>query len=374
MRVVHGLKSWKVRAGFLLGVLGVLVVYGFSGVSGKESHPSLLATSSLAISADGSVIVTSDGSNRIALWDGETLNQVKKETGHSGNTYDVAISPDGKYVASSDRGFKLWEVATGKLCLNSKDHSGSVYDINFSPDGKLFANTCCDGTVKLWDVDSGQLMSTLKGHDGDVSSAVFSRDGRVLASAGSDSLIKIWDVSTGELKKTFKFESCSLSCLAFSEDGSTLYVLANEAQAWDLRTGKMKFECKTPGYWTKLFDYSAGSSTVVTCAWKLGSQENILSLWDSKTGEFKQTLGGIVGVNYARFSPDGSLLAVGSLINDYQAPNGERGSTILIWDVAKGKIVTSKKMPKVVVNDVAFTSDSSTIIYDEDGLKKWRIR
>jgi WD40 repeat protein len=374
MRVVHGLKSWKVRASFLLGVLGVFVVYGFSGVSGEESHRSSLAASSLEISADGSVIVSSDRSNRVALWDGDSLKLREIKSGYPANTCDFEISPDGKVFGSSDRGFTLWDVATGKLRFTSQDQSGSVYDISFSPDGKLFANTSFDGSVKLWDIDSGRLRMTLKGHKGYVTSAKFSPDGRKLASSGSDGAIKIWDVSSGKVQETIMLWPDSSNYVCFSDDGDTLFVANSGTLALDLRTGKKKFELKTPGYWTEFQDYSAKTSTLVTSAWKLGTEEVIVSLWDSHTGALKRTLDGIVGVTCAHFSPDGSLLMICSVKESFLASDGNWGSTIRLWDVAEGKMVASKEFPKFDLQGAVFTPDSSTIIYDEDGLKKWRVR
>jgi hypothetical protein len=37
-------------------------------------------------------------------------------------------------------------------------------------------------------------------------------------------------------------------------------------------------------------------------------------------------------------------------------------------------MVASKEFPKFDLQGAVFTPDSSTIIYDEDGLKKWRVR
>ena len=58
----------------------------------------------------------------------------------------------------------------------------------------------------------------------------------------------------------------------------------------------------------------------------------------------------------------------------FLASDGNWGSTIRLWDVAEGKLVASKEFPMFDLQGAVFTPDSSTIIYDEDGLKKWRIR
>ncbi|MFO0046253.1 MAG: hypothetical protein ACK53G_12555, partial [Armatimonadota bacterium] len=60
MRVIHGLNPWKVRAGFLLGILGLLVVYGFSEASQRHLPPREMIAFT-AFSQDGTKLITSSG-------------------------------------------------------------------------------------------------------------------------------------------------------------------------------------------------------------------------------------------------------------------------------------------------------------------------
>src|SRR5262245_4476528 len=72
--------------------------------------------------------------------------------GHQGMVYSVAVSPDGKTLASSgsaDAGLrfnyepgeiKLWDAATGKVRATLKGHAGPVHSVMFSPDGKTLAS------------------------------------------------------------------------------------------------------------------------------------------------------------------------------------------------------------------------------------------
>ncbi|MFM6061284.1 MAG: protein kinase domain-containing protein, partial [Microcystis panniformis] len=57
----------------------------------------------------------------------------KTLTGHSGQVYSLAYSPDGRYLASGskDRTIKIWEVATGKGLRTLTGHSGVVWSVAY---------------------------------------------------------------------------------------------------------------------------------------------------------------------------------------------------------------------------------------------------
>src|SRR5947209_444543 len=78
-------------------------------------------------------------------------------TGHTNTVLAVAVSPDGKSLASAgaDKSIRFWEVATGKPGRVIR-HTHEVYALAFSPDGKRLASGGADRAVTLWDVASGE--------------------------------------------------------------------------------------------------------------------------------------------------------------------------------------------------------------------------
>ena len=98
--------------------------------------------------------------------------EMKKQAvfkGHTFEVYHVALSPDGKLLASgggNTRGgeLKLWDAATGKEIVTLAGYSEWLFAIAFSPDGKLLATGDGKRRVMLWDVAGHKHRVTLKGH------------------------------------------------------------------------------------------------------------------------------------------------------------------------------------------------------------------
>jgi WD40 repeat protein len=105
-------------------------------------------------------------------------------------------------------------------------HTGEVWSVAFSPDGMYALSGSDDHTLKLWDVNSGTEIRSFSGHTGRVNSVAFSPDGRYALSGSND--IKLWDVSSGAEIRSFSrqcFLCFKIESVAFSPDG--LYALSS---------------------------------------------------------------------------------------------------------------------------------------------------
>jgi WD40 repeat protein/serine/threonine protein kinase len=144
----------------------------------------------VAFSLDGKRLASA-GTLGTKLWDAQTGQELLS---FKGNGPAVAMSPDGKRVASGGREVKVWDAQTGQQLFSLRGHVGDIYSLAFSPDGKRLASGSEDKTVKIWDAQTGQEVLTLKGHAG-VPILAFSADGYWLGSADWAGTVKIWDAT-----------------------------------------------------------------------------------------------------------------------------------------------------------------------------------
>jgi WD40 repeat protein len=189
---------------------------------------------SMAVRRDGRRLAVGTGGGQVLLLDLVTRTQasppllVDKEA-----PYLVALSPDGKTLATIGSKAVLWDLA-GRRPIRRLDAVGAVA---FSPDGHtLAASHRQRGEILLLDPATGKRRRTLTGHTAGVGVLSFSHDGATLASAGQDGTAIVWDGATGRTRETLRGHTSAITGVAFSPDDRTLYTssLDKSIIVWDL--------------------------------------------------------------------------------------------------------------------------------------------
>lgn len=111
--------------------------------------------SSIAFSPDGQQLASGSKDKTIKLWNINTGKVIRTLTGHDDKVTSVAYirSWDSVTLASgsNDNTIKLWDTATGQEIRTLKKDSGYVYAIAISPDGRTIASGgSADNIIKIW--------------------------------------------------------------------------------------------------------------------------------------------------------------------------------------------------------------------------------
>ena len=148
--------------------------------------------------------------------------------GHTDIVWSVAITPDGTKIVSGshDNTIKVWDIASGGRLLNTlKGHTSYVNSVAITPDGTKIVSGSRDNTIKVWDIASGggRLLNTLEGHSSPVSSVAITPDGTKIVSGSYDNTIKVWDLNIGSSIFTCKFDS-EIYTIAISNNKNTIAI------------------------------------------------------------------------------------------------------------------------------------------------------
>lgn len=94
-------------------------------------------------------------------------------TGHTGSIKTVAVSPNGRLMASAgeDRSIMLWDIASGKRIKKLTGHTGFIYSLSFSADSGVLVSGGADSTVCVWDVNTENTSAVASYMDTDTNDA-----------------------------------------------------------------------------------------------------------------------------------------------------------------------------------------------------------
>jgi serine/threonine protein kinase/WD40 repeat protein len=193
----------------------------------------------VASSRDGSVVASAQGWGAVMIRTDDPEKPVK--LGPHDDTRFVAVSPDGRWVATGSHGesqeVKVWNAETSNLEI-SLLAPGSTR-LAFSPDGCWLATA--GDKVRLWHVGNWNLARELTGEH----PIAFSADSQVLAFETGHGALKLVDPKSGDEYASLEDPNRRRAyCIVFTPDGTRLIASAGgdspTTQLWDLRLIRQK--------------------------------------------------------------------------------------------------------------------------------------
>lgn len=116
------------------------------------------ATTGVVFSPDGKLVASTGFDEKIKLHSVESGELLQDYDGHSRPTNKATFLPSGTHIVSASGGravgkneIHVWEVKTGETVNSVESHKGPVFDVAVSRDGKLIASASRDGTAKIWE-------------------------------------------------------------------------------------------------------------------------------------------------------------------------------------------------------------------------------
>lgn len=151
----------------------------------------------LAVSADGSLVISGSFDTTAVRWSLATEAAEKVLRFHEGAVNAVAFLPDGRVATSGeDARIALWRPGDDVPQVVLKGHGAPVVGLAVSPDGKTLASAAWDNSARLWPLAGGEPR-VLEGHQQNVNGVAFTPDGRAVVTASYDLSLRIWPLDGG---------------------------------------------------------------------------------------------------------------------------------------------------------------------------------
>ncbi|XP_048346776.1 U3 small nucleolar RNA-interacting protein 2 [Sphaerodactylus townsendi] len=178
----------------------------------------------LVISPDDKYIFSAAKDCSIIKWDvenGRKLHVIhggKKVTeeshGHTAHIMSMAISSDGKYLATGDKNklIMIWEAATCQHLYKFTGHRDAVSGLSFRKGTHQLYSASHDRSVKVWNVAENAYVETLFGHQ-DVITGLDSLSRECcVTSGGRDNTVRVWKIPE-ESQLVFYGHQGSIDCI-----------------------------------------------------------------------------------------------------------------------------------------------------------------
>ncbi|WP_299483899.1 c-type cytochrome [uncultured Roseibium sp.] len=279
----------------------------------------------ITVSPENGQVATASFDNAVGIWSAREPSWLD---GHEAAVKVVRFIDENRVVsAGDDNDLIVWNLAEGS---NTKlqGHTAKVMGLAVSPDGKTIASASWDARIGLWPVDGGEPVF-LSGHNAGVNQVAFSADGAWLYSASVDGSIKLWDVAQEAEKRVIERNGFGINVMVLggansnetwvaygSQDGVTRIV--------DIETGE------------RLHDFTLERRPILAMALSsdgkrlaTGDGHGYITVFDTQSwsieSDFKAALKGPIWA--LAFSQDGEILHAGGIENIvYSWPVAELGA------------------------------------------------
>lgn len=311
----------------------------------------------LLYSPDGRFLLAAGERNELCIFDVQTGELDGLLEGHESTAGVIALSPDGRRMASADRGGTafVWDVDWPRASIVGRITTpGRFMSLQFAPDGATLLGGTSRGNVRLFGAESGELLSKRSHLDG-VMRVAFAPDGSYVVSADQCGTIAMWQIDgpdaagglglPGVATQSWQAHTGRIMCIAISATGDLVSVGEDgQAVAWNHRGVKLD---RVLAQADDAIDAAFLSDGVIAT---LGTDELVFS--DCATAKCLNSIDiDLLNPISLAASLDGKTLVTGS----------DEGK-LSVWDVDSKRRVAQINLPhNFNVNRLALSADGSYV-------------
>ena len=306
----------------------------------------------LSFCFDNSMIAFTCSDGSVRLWklgaqqDDESDRVVLAASGHDFET--LAVSPSGQFVAAleTDGPITIFDVASGGIVNRLELDDFRPRFLAFLADQKYLIALNDSGLCRRWQLTESQAepLEPIETVRWVTATKGPTPESITLATPGGE--VEVCDVVAGTRQPLggVLLNRNRPSGLTWSQDGKTLAVglVAGSVDIWTLGVGHPRALGLHRGN-VRAVAFNPAATLLASS----GTRDSTVKLWDLKTGDLLASLRDPQsGANWASFSPDGQLLAVGGA-----------DKTLWLWEVKRPDCLTRLAAHEDIVAQVAVSPD-----------------
>jgi WD40 repeat protein len=122
------------------------------------------SVNAVSFSPDGKSVFSAGADNQIRVWNpADEAKQERSIGGFGGEVVRIGFTPDGQKLIAvgADKNAKVLKPADGGVIYTLSGHQDWIYSMAISPDGKTLATGSYDGEIRFWNLEDGKPIRTV---------------------------------------------------------------------------------------------------------------------------------------------------------------------------------------------------------------------